>query len=139
MKPSTRKTFIWVAVTLGVLLAGLILYLYNPLTAGFYPRCPSKLLTGYDCPGCGSLRAIHSIMHGDMSAAWHYNPAVFFGMVLLGLIAFAAIHRREAVARRMPSVIIRWSRRAARITDSTLFPAILFVAVILWAVLRNIN
>jgi len=35
------------------------------------------LLTGLHCPGCGSLRAIHSMLHGRFVAAAGFNlPAV---------------------------------------------------------------
>ena len=43
--------------------------------------CMFKNLTGLDCPGCGLSRAFICIAHGDMAAAWGYNPAswlVFF-------------------------------------------------------------
>lgn len=53
-----------------------------------YPRCLVKMLTGLDCPGCGSARALHAFLHGDVRAALMFNPwlpAVVL-MILLALI-----------------------------------------------------
>jgi len=59
-----------------VLLAtGLVLLrIYNPATSKFFPPCPVHYLTGWYCPGCGSLRAIHQLLQGNVRAAWAMNP-----------------------------------------------------------------
>ena len=54
-------------------------YTHDP-SAGSGLKCIFKLLTGYDCPGCGSQRAFHAILHGNFAAAWAYNPMVFFAI-----------------------------------------------------------
>ena len=46
----------------------------DPHEGGHYPTCPSLLLTGWYCPGCGSLRAIHDMGNLDLSGAWDMNP-----------------------------------------------------------------
>ncbi|WNM26058.1 DUF2752 domain-containing protein [Demequina capsici] len=46
----------------------------DPHEAGHYPTCPSLYLTGFYCPGCGSLRAIHDLAHLDLAGAWGMNP-----------------------------------------------------------------
>ncbi|SDX04637.1 DUF2752 domain-containing protein [Aequorivita viscosa] len=30
--------------------------------------------TGFYCPGCGSQRAIHLLLHGDIIGAFRFNP-----------------------------------------------------------------
>lgn len=37
------------------------------------PRCPTKALTGLDCPACGGLRMVHDLLHGDVRAALQDN------------------------------------------------------------------
>jgi len=54
--------------------AGVVLYLFEPGKYSFYPVCPFYQLTGYHCPGCGSLRAMHSLTHGNLPAAFGFNP-----------------------------------------------------------------
>ena len=41
----------------------------NPL-----PPCPSLWLTGLFCPGCGTTRALHALLHGDLPGALAMNP-----------------------------------------------------------------
>ena len=68
--------------------AGLALvYLFDPRSAGWYPVCPFFGLTGWHCPGCGTLRALHQLLHGNLAAAFGYNlysmlalPAVAWGL-----------------------------------------------------------
>jgi hypothetical protein len=38
------------------------------------PPCPSLFLTGLYCPGCGSLRAVHHLLHGHLLRAVGFNP-----------------------------------------------------------------
>ena len=45
----------------------------DPNQAGHYPTCPFLALTGHYCPGCGSLRAIHALAHGDLARAVGLN------------------------------------------------------------------
>lgn len=60
----------------GVVAAGALLTLRSPYDSGSYGFCPFLALTGYYCPGCGGLRAIHDLLHLDVAAAWDMNPLV---------------------------------------------------------------
>ena len=46
----------------------------DPNTAGLWPTCPVHALTGGFCPGCGSMRGLAALTHGDVVAAFGYNP-----------------------------------------------------------------
>lgn len=50
------------------------LFVFNPAEYGFYPRCPMYMATGWSCAGCGTLRAMHCLLHGDWVAALRFNP-----------------------------------------------------------------
>jgi hypothetical protein len=54
----------------------------------FFPRCPLFALTGIKCPGCGSQRAIYSLMHGQFKDAFFYNPLMIISLpyIILGLL-----------------------------------------------------
>lgn len=58
-----------------VLVGGLILLyaFYDPSAVSFFPRCPFYVLTGWYCPGCGSQRALHSLLHGKIGQAVNFN------------------------------------------------------------------
>ena len=49
------------------------LYLFEP-SAATTPPCPTRALFGFRCPGCGSLRALHNILHLRLSRAFALNP-----------------------------------------------------------------
>lgn len=73
------KRFFFIAITV-TFISGCfyIYYSYNPSNTALFPKCPSKVVTSYDCPGCGSQRAIHAILHGDFKTAWDLNALLFF-------------------------------------------------------------
>lgn len=123
MTPAAKKALIAAAIILTVA-AIVVLYCFDPMQASFYPRCPSKLLTGCDCPGCGTLRALHALSHGDISAAWHFNAALFFA--LPSAVVFFIGDRPRAP---------RWASAAAHWRYS---PVILLAAIVLWTIFRNL-
>ncbi|MBI5835297.1 MAG: DUF2752 domain-containing protein [Armatimonadetes bacterium] len=48
--------------------------------------CWFRRLTGWYCPGCGSTRALHAMMHGDLRAVLAYNvlaPVALIGALIL--------------------------------------------------------
>jgi Protein of unknown function (DUF2752) len=53
----------------------------DPNVAGHYPTCPFLAVTGWYCPGCGTLRAVHALTHFDLMTALARNP---FAVVVLG-------------------------------------------------------
>lgn len=137
MKPALKILLLTVLAAVAVS-AAVTLYRFNPETAGIYPPCPSKLLTDYECAGCGSLRGIHSLLHGNFGAAWNYNPAIFFALALLSVIGIAGIHRRRFAAKVAPKWLLRLSRRTARVTDHYIFPLAVLAGIIIWTIIRNI-
>jgi hypothetical protein len=50
-----------------------ILFWFDPTRHSFYPVCALHRTTGLLCPGCGSLRAMHQLLHGNLAAALHFN------------------------------------------------------------------
>lgn len=63
-----------------------VLYLFDPLKTAIFPRCPLYVLTGLHCPGCGSLRALHSLFHGDLSGAIAMNPLMVLSIPFIGIL-----------------------------------------------------
>jgi len=53
--------------------------------------CPTKALTGVDCPGCGSQRAALAALRGEWGDAFALYPP---GIFLFVLVIFTALHLR---------------------------------------------
>lgn len=74
----------------GPLLAGIagaaaatLLHVRDPHTSGSYGFCPFLAITGRPCPGCGGLRAINDLTHGDLAAAVSSNVLAVALVVVL--------------------------------------------------------
>lgn len=50
-----------------------VLAVVDPNAPGRYPLCPFRWVTGLDCPGCGSLRAVHALTDGQLAVALDHN------------------------------------------------------------------
>lgn len=90
-----RELLPWCAAFV-LIVAGLILHRFNPTEHRFYPACMLHAWTGLNCPGCGSLRALHHLTHGEFAAAFHCNPLLIVALPLACLAALRwLIHRRN--------------------------------------------
>lgn len=69
--PERRRTLLLV---IGGALVLPVFFFFDPAVASFFPPCPVKLLAGLDCPGCGSQRALHALLHLRVSEAFRLNP-----------------------------------------------------------------
>jgi hypothetical protein len=92
------------------------LFFVNPVTTRFYPPCLFHELTGFWCPGCGTTRALHQLLHGNLAAAFRFNA---LSMAMLPVAGYLIV-RGDA---------------------STLKPTwiwVLLALIVAFAVLRNI-
>ena len=80
--------------------AAAVLFLFDPATAGFYPPCLFRTVFGFSCPGCGSLRAVHQMLHGNLGAAWALNKPILIAMPLAALASFLFRKTHRAVPAR---------------------------------------
>ena len=66
----------------------------DPNEPGHYPVCPFLAVSGLYCPGCGTLRALHALTHGDLAAGFARNPMTMLAVPFL-LYVWAAWVGRE--------------------------------------------
>jgi hypothetical protein len=97
----------WPATVLlcGAALAAPLLFVFDPAASALFPPCPVRLLTGWLCPGCGTLRAAHQLLHGHVAAAWALNP-LLVGVSPLFLAVLAAQARSEVTGRATPPLLV---------------------------------
>lgn len=120
-----RRSVIIVLAVAVLLLFGFIYYAIDPSASTIFPRCTFLELTGYKCPGCGSQRAIHALLHGDVAEAFRYNALLLIAIPWIALCLFAESRRTRnpRLYTRLNAPLLIW----------------LFLAMVLiWWVLRNI-
>lgn len=88
-----------------VVSAGAYLFVFDPVTSGLFVPCPFHALTGLYCPGCGTTRALHQLVHGNLSRAFGYNPLAILSLPFL-LYALISFTSQGFTGRRLPSVFI---------------------------------
>lgn len=121
------ERFLAVAIVGATLAALVYIFLFNPAGGtSIYPSCPLRLLTGFYCPGCGTLRGLHQLMHGNLTAALGFNPLM---VAVLPFIGYAYLSYTMLALRgsSMPRVFV----------PPVLIKA-LFWVVIAFGVLRNV-
>jgi hypothetical protein len=76
-----------------------LVYLFPPTESSFYPPCLLFRYTGLLCPGCGSTRALHSLLHGDLRQSFAYN---LFVPLLVPYLGVRGLRSWYAAMRRRP-------------------------------------
>ena len=116
-------------VAIGLLLVGVlvVLTLVDPAQSIWIPKCPVKLLTGLQCPGCGFQRAAHALLHGDVLGALRFNWFLLYAVpYLLVLIAERFFLRGK------------WQQRIRRWAEDNRVVWSYVVVYFVWFVVRNI-
>jgi hypothetical protein len=109
----------------GLALATLALNLRDPHQHGSWGICPSAAM-GIYCPGCGGLRAVNDLTHGDVGAALSSNILVTLLIpVTVVLLSLWALDRWRGHTRSVP-----WSRLRPIVVS-------LVTVMFLFAVIRN--
>jgi hypothetical protein len=119
-----RSRVDWRLATLAAA-AALLLAAFDPASTWWFPSCPLRALTGWLCPFCGTLRAVHALLHGHLREALALNA-----LTTMGLLAGVAALFCDMM------VPVRASRfgRGLRLCASVQGVALLAV----FAILRNI-
>ena len=103
-----------------------LVFARDPAGPGIFPTCPFLALTGLQCPGCGTLRALHQLMHGHIITAFGYNAYTMLALPIIGY-AFLSALLLSVAGKRLPTVFLH--------------PALvwgLLTAIIAFWVLRNV-
>jgi hypothetical protein len=87
---SRYSFYTFCAVLFGLSALGVVLFFFAPDQYSFYPRCLFHSLTGWQCPGCGGLRATNRLLHGDLAGAFRFNPLLVSLLPVLLVLAVGA-------------------------------------------------
>lgn len=103
-----------------------MLGIFDPATSGVFPPCPVRYLTGWYCPGCGSLRAVHQLLRGNLHAAWAMNPLAILFLPFIGYgLASHALTAIRGQGLPQPFLQAAWIRA-------------LCAVIILYGIVRNL-
>lgn len=69
--------------------AAAVVALADPAVPSRYGLCPLLAVTGWWCPLCGSLRAVHALARGDVAGAADFNLVLLMALPL-AVYAWAA-------------------------------------------------
>ena len=103
-----------------------VLRLHDPHGSGSYGFCPSLVLTGVPCPGCGGLRAVNDLTHGEIGAAVGSNLLAVLLVAGLGVLWLVWVVRR-------------WTGRPdPRVVPSAGWGVAAVVVLVVFGVVRNL-
>lgn len=116
---------------MGLVVLALLIVIYalfDPTGNAWFPKCPFRLLTGLECPGCGSQRAVHRLLHFDIPGALSQNALLVLAIpyIVTGFIF--------DVCRSESESAVRWRKRLFGTTAIW----IIFAVVVAFWILRNI-
>lgn len=112
-----------------VILAGIIIvyFLFDARTTSWLPQCPFHLFTGLYCPGCGSQRALSSILHGEFLQAIRFNLLFVLSLPLLAYSAVVTIINKTSGQHIVQKIFY-----------STFFVRIVLIVILTFWLLRNL-
>ncbi|MXV17560.1 DUF2752 domain-containing protein [Hufsiella ginkgonis] len=86
----------------------------DPVSPAFFLHCPFRRLTGLDCPGCGSQRAFHALLHGEVARAADYNLLLVVSLPFLPVYTYYRLRTATGDTRR-------WQLPSYRYTPHVIF------------------
>ena len=120
----SKKLIAIVLIILGA--AGLLfLYFVKPGWDTIYPKCPTRVFTGLNCPGCGTLRALNSLLHLNFKEALKFNilAVVLSPFLIYGFVVYL--------------VDALFSKKLPEIFSNKIFLRVLIGFIIAFTILRN--
>jgi hypothetical protein len=114
-------------VGVGLVLGAATAYtgLADPNSDDAFPICPLKQATGWDCPACGCLRAVHALVRADVAGAVDHN--LLFVLAVPFLVVGYVWWLGRSLDWRLPRISV----------PRGLFPALVALALA-FAVVRNL-
>ncbi|GGH47928.1 hypothetical protein IA57_00215 [Mangrovimonas yunxiaonensis] len=88
------RFFIYLIIAILLIGAVSLYFLINPAEANIFPPCPFHTVTGLYCPGCGSQRAIHDILNGNLLQGFGHNYLFLLLFFVLGYEALTWIRAK---------------------------------------------
>ncbi|MCE5324628.1 DUF2752 domain-containing protein [bacterium] len=114
-------------VVFSITLAFLALWFVDPQKSIWLPRCVFHDMTGLYCPGCGMLRSLHQLVHGNLQGAVAFNILIVFAVPVIAwsiVVELLELLKVKLPCKRFRSVGIYWISSAV---------------IVVFGILRNIQ
>ncbi|MBP9506394.1 MAG: DUF2752 domain-containing protein [Bacteroides sp.] len=118
-----KQKSLW--ATIGLITLAVLFYCCNPCDYSLFPKCPFLWLTGLQCPGCGSQRAIHCLLHLDVIQAFYYNALLVFSLPIILILSLAEYYRYNK-----PAFYVKVHKR--------IYIWCYIAIIVVWWIIRNI-
>ena len=103
-----------------------VFFVLDPNKHEIFPKCMFHSLTGAYCPGCGSQRALHSLLHFDIAGVISYN-FLFLPATLLIVYHYAHSILNKVFNWKLPNLFyMKYT------------PWVIFTVVIVFWIFRNL-
>lgn len=116
-----------IVIPVMLVVAGILYFTFFDTFTIYFPKCPIKLLTGWDCPSCGVQRAFSALLHGNFWQALQYNWFMIFSILYLILCTIVVVYD-------FGGKLYRFRKYLFGRTTLMLYVALYF----LWFVVRNL-
>lgn len=117
-----------ILISTAVMAVLLLYFFFDARVGNFFLRCPFHMLTGLYCPGCGSQRALSSLLHGDFMQALNFNILL---VLSLPFLTYSAVHAIINAFRKQ--------KLKQKFFYSPIFVKTVLIAVVAFWILRNIR
>ncbi len=123
------KKYKWAIVLTIIITIATFYKIFNPYEDKFMPKCVFYAATGYQCPGCGSQRAIHNLVNFDIKHAMHENLMLVIAIpyLILGAV-LEFIKDKNQKLQRLHDVLYGYK--------AALF---IFFLLVFWWIFRNFS
>ncbi len=101
--------WLWLLIAVLLVAAAGVLFCYNPAHHSFYPFCTFYRVTGWQCPGCGGLRAAHHLLRGEVWTAFRFNQLVVLAVPLAIWLVTRRIRRGPQAGKISARMQARWA------------------------------
>jgi hypothetical protein len=108
-------------------IAAAILFFYlDPSEHMIFPRCFIHSATGYYCPGCGSQRAIHNLLHLNLAGVMQNNMLFLIAVPSL-MYHYLQLFFNKKFHLNLPNVFYMKAT-----------PVVVFILIVFFWIVRNL-
>jgi len=126
MLKANQNIILLISIPIVLLALGIFYFAINPTSFAYTPKCPFHTLTGFHCPGCGSQRALHQILHGNIWEGLKHNFLILLAVILIGYRIFTLVVNNDS------------GKGSKNLLQHHYTPWIIFTFIMVFWILRNL-